>query len=143
MAAILSRKLAPQMMRVFAPSSVCGVNSCVLRRSFATAEKITYIKDDDTYHTLKSGSKPCIMNFSATWCGPCKMMAPQFAALSSAYDSVNFVKIDVDNSPNLTMEEHITSVPTYLLYKNNKLIEQFAGADVNRLKKMIVDAEKA
>ena len=48
------------------------------------------------------------MNLSATWCGPCKMMAPQFAALSSAYDSVNFVKIDVDNSPNLTMEEHIT-----------------------------------
>lgn len=48
------------------------------------------------------------MNFSASWCGPCKRMAPQFAALSDAYDHINFVKIDVDNSPNLATEERVT-----------------------------------
>ena len=81
-------------------------------------DKLIYIKDDDTYHTLKNvgvlefidnqGDKPSIMNFSASWCGPCKRMAPQFSALSNAYDQVNFVKIDVDASPNLATEERIT-----------------------------------
>ena len=48
------------------------------------------------------------MNFSASWCRPCKMIAPQFALLSGAYDHVNFVKIDIDNSPNIVMEETVT-----------------------------------
>ena len=48
------------------------------------------------------------MNFSATWCRPCKMIAPQFALLSGTNDHVNFVKIDIDNSTNIVMEEAIT-----------------------------------
>ena len=132
-----------QCTRMIIPRSICAMNGTVLRRSFATTDKLIYIKDDDTYHTLKNGDKPSIMNFSASWCGPCKRMAPQFSALSNAYDQVNFVKIDVDASPNLATEERITSVPTYKLYKNNKLISQFAGADLTQLKVMIDQAKSA
>ena len=136
--------IATRISQKLLSSVVPMVRTAPLVRAFASAtDKLIYIKDDATYHNLRKGDKPCIMNFSASWCRPCKMMAPMFAQLSNTNDHVNFVKIDVDLSPNLSTEEKVTSVPTYKLYKADKLISQFAGADVNQLQAMISEAKSA
>ncbi|CBK23782.2 Thioredoxin [Blastocystis hominis] len=136
--------IAARMNRMLFASALSSAKMLPQLRCFASAaDKLIYIKDDATYHELRKGDKPCIMNFSASWCRPCKMMAPMFAQLSATNDHVNFVKIDVDASPKLSNEEKITSVPTYKLYKADKLISQFAGADVNQLQIMIGQAKSA
>ncbi|KAK8820354.1 hypothetical protein WA577_006418 [Blastocystis sp. JDR] len=142
MAMSIASHFVPQLARMVLPSVASRAGSIVFQRGFASAQdKVIYIEDSDTYHNLKKGDKPCIMNFSATWCGPCKMMAPKFAALSATNDHVNFVKVDVDKSQDLALEERVMSVPTYKLYQSNKLLSQFAGADVSRLMEMIEEAK--
>ncbi|MDE5839138.1 MAG: conjugal transfer protein TraF, partial [Paramuribaculum sp.] len=63
-------------------------------------------------------SKPTLVDFFATWCGPCKMQAPILEEVKGKLgDSVNILKIDVDRNPELSAEFSIRSVPTLILFK--------------------------
>lgn len=71
---------------------------------------------------------PVIIDFFATWCGPCKMLAPTFEELAKEYDGkVKFVKVDIDESPNLASKYKIRGVPTLLIIKNNEVISTMVG----------------
>ena len=119
----------------------CAMNS--MRFFSAGKDKIIYVKDSKQYDDLIASPKPSIMYFFATWCGPCKRMAPIYADLSNKYDSINFAKIDIDEVGDVASLENIESVPTFKLYVDKMLSGQFAGASPDNLNTMVEYALKS
>ena len=68
-----------------------------------------------------------IVDFFATWCGPCKMLTPVIEKMSSNYPDISFVKIDVDECPNISKEYGIMSVPTLLKFIDGNLVDKKIG----------------
>lgn len=68
------------------------------------------------------------MDFYAPWCGPCRATAPIIEQLAGEYPQMNFVKVDVDECPELATRYEIFSIPTFIIFKNGKVASQFAGA---------------
>lgn len=68
-----------------------------------------------------------LVDFFATWCGPCRMLGPVLEELASDRSEVKIVKVDIDGSENLAKKYGIMSVPTLLLFKNGQLISQKTG----------------
>jgi len=91
---------------------------------------------------LKS-EMPVVVDFYAQWCGPCKMMAPITELLAKEMASVKFVKVDVDENPELSAQYGIMSIPTIVLFKKGKEAERNTGAlPKDMLKKWIEENRK-
>lgn len=75
----------------------------------------------DEFINLIKGSKPTLVDFFATWCGPCKMQGPILEQVKQKLgDSVNIIKIDVDRNPQLSTQYRIQSVPTLIIFQNGE-----------------------
>ena len=83
--------------------------------------------NNDNFNTsIESGV--CVVDFFATWCGPCKMLTPIFESLSKEMsDKVDFAKIDIDRSLEVAQEYEIVSVPTMIIFKNGKEVQRIVG----------------
>ena len=68
-----------------------------------------------------------LVDFFATWCGPCKMLSPILEELASDRNNIKFVKMDVDENPNIAKEFGIMSVPTLVLFKDGQEIAKQTG----------------
>jgi thioredoxin len=76
-----------------------------------------------------SSDKLSVVDFWATWCGPCRAMGPVIEDLSKEYKGkVNIGKVNVDENPNVTSSYGITSIPTILFIKNGKVVDKIVGA---------------
>jgi thioredoxin 1 len=72
---------------------------------------------------------PVLVDFWAVWCGPCKMIAPFVVEIASEYEGKAKVgKVDVDNNPQTAMNYGIRSIPTLLIFKGGKVVDQIIGA---------------
>lgn len=92
---------------------------------------------DENFNELINGKK-VIVDFFATWCGPCKMLSPVLESLSTEYSEVTFVKVDVDDCHNVSKEYGIMSVPTLMKFENGKLIDTKVGyQNINELRKWL------
>lgn len=85
--------------------------------------------DDATFEsTIKGSDIPVIVDFSATWCGPCQRLKPIIEELSNEYDGkVKIAKLDIDSSPNTPTAFGIMSVPTILFFKDGEKVDQSIG----------------
>ena len=81
-------------------------------------------------------------DFWATWCGPCRMVAPIVEELASETPDVTFAKVDVDENPDVAMGLGITSIPTLMLFKNGKLVDKLIGARPKQDIKQMIDAHR-
>jgi thioredoxin 1 len=84
---------------------------------------------------------PVLVDFSAVWCGPCKMLDPVVKQLAQEWDGkVKFVKLDVDHNPEVAMEYQVMGVPTLMLFKNGEPVERVTGYQPkDRLEKKFKD----
>ncbi len=114
--------------------------------SFSVSPSLTFPPPPNTPpHTLGqlvtgAGEKLLIVDYSTTWCGPCKMMAPKFDEMSNRFDAV-FVKVIGDSTPEagqLLKREGVRSVPAFHFWKNGKRVDSISGADPERLEDVIL-----
>ena len=89
-------------------------------------EKINSKKDFD--NIIKDASSPVFVKFTASWCGPCKMMIPVIEKVASELTKVKFIEVDVDDSDGLSDEYFISSVPTMMIFKNGSKVDEISGA---------------
>ncbi|KAL6497500.1 Cytoplasmic thioredoxin isoenzyme 2 [Orobanche hederae] len=95
------------------------------------------------FDTNKPLNKLMVVDFSASWCGPCKLMEPFFNQMSAKYSDVNFVKIDVDDLPDVAREFGVTAMPTFVLLKQGKEVSKVIGAKKDELEKQILEHREA
>ena len=88
---------------------------------------ITKINQAD-FETKVVNDSVAVVDFSATWCGPCRMLAPVLEEISEQYEGkVSFYSVDVDESPELAMQFRVSSVPCLVLLKNGGFADQSVG----------------
>jgi thioredoxin 1 len=80
--------------------------------------------DDEVTHSIQ----PVMLDFGATWCGPCKMIEPVLQKLETSWQGkVMFGKVDVDESPDLAMRYQVMGVPTVILFEGGEIKERISG----------------
>ncbi|XP_054253314.1 thioredoxin [Indicator indicator] len=84
-----------------------------------------------------AGTKLVVVDFSATWCGPCKMIKPVFHNLSEKYGEVVFIEIDVDDAQDVATHCDVKCMPTFQFYKSGNKVQEFSGANKEKLEETI------
>ena len=83
----------------------------------------------ENFESLKNGAQPLVVDFWATWCGPCRMIAPIVAELAKEYDGqITVGKCDVEENDELAADFGIRNIPTILFFKGGQLVDKLVGA---------------
>lgn len=88
---------------------------------------VTITKDNFAQEVLHS-EKPVLLDFWATWCGPCRMLSPIVDEVAEERGDIKVGKVNVDEQPELAAEFGVMSIPTLLVFKDGKLVNQSVGA---------------
>ena len=81
------------------------------------------------FESLKNGELPLVVDFWATWCGPCRMIAPIIEELAKEYDGkINVGKCDVEECDDIAAEFGIRNIPTVLFFKGGEIVDKMVGA---------------
>ncbi|GMH58199.1 hypothetical protein TL16_g02555 [Triparma laevis f. inornata] len=80
------------------------------------------------FDEIVAGDKLVVVDFTASWCGPCQMIAPIFAQLAETYGDVVFVKVDVDVNEETAAACEISAMPTFQYYKGGAKVDELVGA---------------
>jgi thioredoxin 1 len=90
-------------------------------------DKITNIKE--WQKQVIDSEQPVFVDFWAEWCGPCRMVLPLFEKLAEEYEGkIKFVKVNVDDLPEIANKYNVFSIPTMILFKKGELVSQRQGA---------------
>ena len=92
------------------------------------SDKIIHLNDDQFENEVINSDKPVLVDFWATWCGPCRMVGPIIEDLAEEMSEVKFCKDDIDKNSGYAGKLGVMSIPTLLLYKNGEIVGKQVGA---------------
>ncbi|XP_050211526.1 uncharacterized protein LOC126661706 [Mercurialis annua] len=122
-----SLHLPPQLNRLqFGGRGICFSNSRSRILPLVAAKKQTFANLDEL---LENSDKPVLVDFYATWCGPCQLMSPILDQVGTVLkDAIQVVKIDTEKYPSIADKYKIEALPTFILFKDGKPYDRFEGA---------------
>jgi len=130
-------------------NTVFGVPEAKLARKSTAANAVHGLRGGELHQpetledvnslVLKAGSagQLVVIDFTATWCGPCQMIAPIFKEMSNTYDDVVFLKVDVDENAETAANYNVSAMPTFIFIKGGVVVERVMGADPSKLQASI------
>ena len=86
------------------------------------------ITDTQFQSEVLDGEGAILVDFWATWCGPCRMIAPSLKQIAAEYEDVKVVKIDIDANPMTPGRYGVMSIPTMMVFKDGHVVDRFVGA---------------
>lgn len=93
------------------------------------SDKVMQISDSEFDSKVLQGDLPCLVDFWAPWCGPCKAIGPVIEELAQEYDGkLSIVKMNVDDNPATPGKYGIRAIPTLILFKDGEKVDQITGA---------------
>jgi len=94
---------------------------------------------DFVNYSKSNPTKLMVLDFTASWCGPCKSLKPFITYLKEQYENVEFYEIDIedDNTETITNTFDIKKVPTFIYYKNGEVCNRMIGTDKNKIEEFI------
>lgn len=99
-----------------------------------SSSAVTEVSDLGHFNqVIKNTKKLSVVDFYATWCGPCKAIAPVFETLAQKIPEVEFARVDVDRAEDVAMEYGITAMPTILFFQEGQKVDSIVGANMPKL----------
>ena len=90
--------------------------------------KVLHINKDNFHKEVLNSDKPVLLDFFASWCGPCRMVGPILDEIAEEREDIKVCKINIDEQPELASRYRIMSVPTLMVLKNGSIVDQSIGA---------------
>ena len=90
--------------------------------------KVLHINKDNFHKEVLNSEKPVLLDFFASWCGPCRMVGPILDEIAKEREDIKVCKVDIDEQPELASRYRIMSVPTLMVLKDGNIVEQSVGA---------------
>ena len=104
------------------------------------SEKVIHVSDDSFQEIVLNSDKPVLVDFWASWCGPCLALTPVIDDLAEEYsDKIKICKLNVDENQKTAMQYGIKGIPTILIFKNGKVAEQSVGLVPKEQLKELID----
>lgn len=94
-------------------------------------------KDELNQRLNEAGRKLVLLDFYASWCGPCKVIGPQLQECAEKYPEIVFLKIDVDENQDLAKEYNIIMMPTIIFFKDKMIVETLSGSRYGKVVSII------
>ncbi len=90
--------------------------------------EVQYVTEQDFKSEVLESALPVLVDFTAVWCGPCKMVDPIVKQLAGEWENkVKVVKCDADKNPNILVNYGVMGIPTLMLFKGGKMVERVTG----------------
>lgn len=105
-------------------------------------EGVHNIKTNQEWKDVRDSGSVFIVDAFATWCGPCKAIAPILVNLSKEFEGVRFYKVDVDELPEVAQELGVRAMPTLFLFNNKEKVDSVTGANPAAIQAMVAKGSK-
>ena len=125
---------APSSAAVFARTEASARRAAF---SSSTSGQVVEIGDGATLEKLIADAPVLVVDWSATWCGPCQNIAPHYASMAEAHADKQFIKVDIDTLGDEAMDAGVRAVPTFQVYKQGAKTGEVVGADLDALAKLL------
>jgi len=136
----LSRKAEPREWFAVCPGAKpVPLTISLLSKHEAKMSQLQELNDEDFQTTIENSDVPVLIDFSATWCQPCKALAPTIEAVASEYGERLLVrKVDIDQAPDTATRFGIQGVPTCIFFKSGNEADRFIGIkDIKEIRGMV------
>ena len=90
--------------------------------------KVLHVNKDNFHNEVLNSEKPVLLDFFASWCGPCRMVGPILDEIAEEREDIKVCKVDIDEQPELASRYRIMSVPPLMVLKNGNIVDQSIGA---------------
>jgi len=99
---------------------------------------LKHIHSQEEFDTLLNDKSTVLVDFHASWCGPCHAIAPFYSQLADKHKTITFAKLDIDKVKSVAGKYQLSAIPTFILFKNKEAVETIKGADPKRLEALVV-----